>query len=148
MATVNLTYRGLTGLLRTISIDNAQTLTQLRDAIATDETLTNTYYKVFKRDESLLYNSVDNPTATLADAGITEGDIIECVGVRLANKEQYQNRMLEIAAVKRAAFGDTSANYYRATNVLDKTELPTQFSGNNLVDNPNVGGLEQGRPWD
>ena len=36
---------------------------------------------------------------------------------------------------------------YRSLNTYDITRLPTQFSGNTVVDNPNAGGLVQGRPW-
>ena len=36
---------------------------------------------------------------------------------------------------------------YRTLNTYNINNLPTQFSGNTIVDNPNVGGLVQGRPW-
>ena len=42
---------------------------------------------------------------------------------------------------------DSTKNYYRARNTLDITQLPTQYSGNSLTDNANVGGLVEGRPW-
>ena len=58
----------------------------------------------------------------------------------LATKELRQKAKLALAAVNRAADGNVRATY-------DITQLPTQYSGNNLVDNPNVGGLAQGRPW-
>lgn len=38
-----------------------------------------------------------------------------------------------------------AAKLARAT--LDITQLPTQYSGNAIVDNPNGGGLITGRPW-
>lgn len=57
----------------------------------------------------------------------------------LASKEARQVAKLAAAATKRAATGRAST--------LDITKLPTQFSGNAIVDNPNVGGLVQGRPW-
>jgi hypothetical protein len=42
---------------------------------------------------------------------------------------------------------DTAAEFYRTRNVYDITQLPTQYSGNIVVDNPNAGGLVTGRPW-
>ena len=42
---------------------------------------------------------------------------------------------------------DSTKNYYRARNTLDITQLPTQYSGNDLTDNANTGGLVEGRPW-
>jgi hypothetical protein len=42
---------------------------------------------------------------------------------------------------------DTAAAQYRTQNTYDITQLPTQYYGNTLVDNPNTGGLLTGRPW-
>ena len=58
----------------------------------------------------------------------------------LATKELRQKAKLDLAAVDRAADGNPRATY-------DITELPTQYDDNNLIDNPNVGGLVNGRPW-
>ncbi len=58
----------------------------------------------------------------------------------LATKELRQKAKLDQAAIDRAADGNPRATY-------DITQLPTQYDDNNVVDNPNVGGLVQGRPW-
>lgn len=58
----------------------------------------------------------------------------------LSTKEQKQKAKLDLSATQRAAVGNARATY-------DITQLPTQYSGNDVVDNPNVGGLVQGRPW-
>ena len=58
----------------------------------------------------------------------------------LATKEAKQKAKLDAAAIKRAANGNPRSAY-------DITQLPTQYSGNDIVDNPNTGGLVQGRPW-
>lgn len=58
----------------------------------------------------------------------------------LATKELKQKAKLDLAAANRAADGNPRATY-------DITQLPTQYSGDTIVDNPNVGGLIQGRPW-
>jgi hypothetical protein len=58
----------------------------------------------------------------------------------LATKELRQKAKLDLAATKRAADGNTRATY-------DITLLPTQYNDNAIIDNPNAGGLVQGRPW-
>jgi hypothetical protein len=51
---------------------------------------------------------------------------------------QYPNAVVTV---------DTTAPFYRIGNTYDLTELPTQYSGNTLVDNINETGLIYGRPW-
>jgi hypothetical protein len=58
----------------------------------------------------------------------------------LATKELKQKAKLDLAATNRAADGNPRATY-------DITQLPTQYDDNSIVDNPNAGGLVQGRPW-
>ena len=76
----------------------------------------------------------------------------------LATKQLRQEAKLTIAEAKRqgktvaddgtiSGSLDTTKPYYRTNNVLDVTELPTLYSGNTVVDNPNPDGLIEGRPW-
>ena len=76
----------------------------------------------------------------------------------LATKQARQEAKLDIAQAKRegrvvAVDGtitgsiDATKTYYRAANTLDTTLLPTLYSGNDVVDNANTGGLVAGRPW-
>lgn len=65
----------------------------------------------------------------------------------LANKELRQKAKLALAKTKRQAGGDDTKPYYRTNNDYDITRLPTQYSGNNVVDNANPGGLLPSRPW-
>jgi hypothetical protein len=58
----------------------------------------------------------------------------------LATKELRQKSKLDLAAAKRATDGNLRATY-------DLTLLPTQYSDDDIIDNPNAGGLVQGRPW-
>jgi hypothetical protein len=58
----------------------------------------------------------------------------------LATKELRQKAKLDLAAADRAAAGNPRATY-------DITQLPTQYDDNAVVNNPNIGGLVQGRPW-
>ena len=80
-------------------------------------------------------------------------------------KRTRQNQKLEIAEAKRqgktvtAGSGtysisgsvDSTKNYYRTANTLDNTRLPTLYNASSntgtIVDNPNSGGLQDGRPW-
>jgi hypothetical protein len=58
----------------------------------------------------------------------------------LSTKQAKQVAKLDLAATNRAADGNP-----RATYVI--SQLPTQYSGNDIVDNENAGGLVVGRPW-
>ena len=58
----------------------------------------------------------------------------------LATKELRQKAKLDLAATKRAADGNPRTTY-------DITQLPTQYNNDDIIDNPNTGGLVQGRPW-
>ena len=76
----------------------------------------------------------------------------------LSTKQARQLAKLDIASAKRqgkvvAANGtisgsaDPTKNYYRSRAFYDITQLPTQYNGNGITDNPNTGGLVIGRPW-
>jgi hypothetical protein len=58
----------------------------------------------------------------------------------LLTKELRQKAKLDLAAANRAAVGNLRATY-------DLTLLPTQYNDDGIIDNPNIGGLVQGRPW-
>ena len=58
----------------------------------------------------------------------------------LLTKELKQKAKLDLAALNRAAVSNPRATY-------DITQLPTQYNGNVIIDNPNLGGLVVGRPW-
>lgn len=60
----------------------------------------------------------------------------------LATKQARQEAKLNLAATKR------SADPYRSSrSTLDINLLPTKYVDNTVVNNPNVGGLQPGRPW-
>jgi hypothetical protein len=58
----------------------------------------------------------------------------------LPTKEARQKAKLNLAAANRAAQGNLRATF-------DITQLPTQYSDDDIINNPNVGGLVEGRPW-
>ena len=65
----------------------------------------------------------------------------------LANKKLRQEAKLALAEADRAARNVVEPGRY-ADTTADITQLPTKYEADNSVtDNPNVGGLQQGRPW-
>jgi len=70
----------------------------------------------------------------------------------VADKEKRQKAKLALAEQDRAARNVVQPGRY-ADTTADITQLPTQWdfdavdNENDLIDNPNAGGLQQGRPW-
>jgi hypothetical protein len=137
----DIAYWGLSGVKGSVTVNLTITIDQLISAIAADESLPADYYKI-----SVLNNPAINDTtygdssSTLTQIGIVDGDTILCTPNQVGTKEDRQIQKLEIAKAARTADGNPRDTY-------DITELPTQYSGNNVVDNPNSGGLVNGRPW-
>lgn len=137
MASINLTYKGLTGAYGSITgFDDTTTIDDLITAIAADEGLDTNFYTISKIDDpdGTLSITYGDSSTTVADLGIANGDAILCTTNQNGSKEFRQKQKLDIAALKRS-------------DTYDITQLPTQYSGNDIVDNPNVGGLVQRRPW-
>ncbi len=63
----------------------------------------------------------------------------------LASKESRQIAKLELAQTQRQASGNVDAIAYRVNNYYDLSLLPTNYSGNVVVDIS--GNLVLGRPW-
>jgi hypothetical protein len=139
MATIN--YWGLDGTKDSVTVALTVTVDQLISAIASDEGLPTDYYTIsLLRDPSISDLTYGDSSTTLNALGIVDGDVILCTTKQVGTKEDRQIQKLEIAKKTRTADG-----YTRTTYTI--TDLPTKYSGNNLVDNPNVGGLVDGRPW-
>jgi len=69
----------------------------------------------------------------------------------MATKRERQDAKLLQAGLDRAARNVIEPGRY-ANTTADATQLPTRYAvgdnnTNNVVDNPNVGGLLTGRPW-
>ena len=73
---------------------------------------------------------------TLSDYNIQKDAYIKTANSisTLATKEARQTAKLDFAAAKK---GES----------YDINELPTKYSGNSIIDNPNTGGLQPRRPW-
>lgn len=146
MATIN--YWGLTGLKDSVTVALTITIDQLITAIASDEGLAQEYYTVsLLRDPSKSSLAYGDSSSTLSDLGFIDGDTVLCTPIQSGNREERQIQKLEIAQEKRQADGNTSAEYYRSLNTYNRNNLPTKYSVNTVVDNANVGGLINGRPW-
>ena len=118
------------------NVTDAQTIAVLKTAIQTATSVQTTWFDI-------VYNSqVVSESATLASLGIASGSRLRTHNKisRLSTLESRQIAKLELAKLDRTASNEPRKNY-------DITELPTQYSGNNIVNNPNTGGLIKGRPW-
>ena len=76
----------------------------------------------------------------------------------LTTKQAKQMAKLNLASLKRQGYTlsstgtvisgpSTTVPFFRSRAYYDITELPTQYTGNAITDNPNTGGLVVGRPW-
>jgi hypothetical protein len=141
MATIN--YKGLTGKLDSVTVTlSTDTFDTLIAAIAADEGLPTDYYSISldgnPNINDIIYGDSSTPLDD-ASIGMTDGNTVICTPRQLGTKEDRQIQKLEIAAVKRAATSRPST--------YDRNDLPTKYTGNAVTDNPNVGGLVNGRPW-
>jgi hypothetical protein len=137
MATINyygLTKKGSVTVALTVTID------QLITAIATDEVLSTEYYTVSAMNDfsksSLTYG---DSSTTLTQLGLVDGGTVLCTTNQTGSKEERQVSKLAIAGKKRSLTSRTST--------LTINNLPTKYTGNDVTDNANVGGLVAGRPW-
>jgi hypothetical protein len=137
MANITITVQSLlnTAVYDTYTIDNGQTVAQLKTAINSARSFNSTWYDL-SRNETILSES-----ATLASLGIVSGTALRTHNkiARLASRQLRQEAKLALATLDRTASSKT--------HTLTINDLPTKYSGNTIVDNPNTGGLVQGRPW-
>ena len=137
MANITITVQSLlnTSVYDSYTIDNGQTVNQLKTAVNTARGFDSSWY-------DLVRGNVLTEASTLSSLGITSGTQLRThnkIG-RLATRELRQKSKLDLAALDRVASGEARATY-------DIAELPTQFNGNAIINNPNTGGLVEGRPW-
>jgi hypothetical protein len=147
MADIN--YWGLTGVKRSVTGITLATATvdTLITAIATDEGLPADYYHwSLLSDPSKNSITFGDSSTKLSAIGLIDGDTVSCTPQQNESKQERQIRKLEIAQVKRKAFGDVTKSYYRVNNTYDLTLLPDTYA-TAADDNPNSGGLLNGRPW-
>lgn len=120
----------------TIEVEPSDSVESLRAKIQSAEGVSPDLMKLF------LDNQLLEDGRTLSDYNIQAGAYINSSNTiaQLSTRELRQKAKLDLAALKRAAAGNTRAAY-------DITQLPTQYDDDSIIDNPNTGGLVQGRPW-
>lgn len=104
------------------------------------------YYLSLQRDPR--FNSIDYPTEFFVDIEtdlgiprLVNGDVFIATPIQNGlTKELKQKQKLDIAAATRDADSNPRSTY-------DLTLLPTQYNNNDVINNPNAGGLVVGRPW-
>jgi hypothetical protein len=138
MANITITVQSLlnTAVYDSYTIDNAQTINQLKTAVNSARGFNSSWYDIVQN------GSVVAGTATLSSLGIVTGTVLKTHNkiARLATRQLRQEAKLALATLDRV-----SSNETRTTLTINN--LPTKYSGDTIVDNPNVGGLILGRPW-
>ena len=138
MATINITVQSLLHFSKydLQIVDTAGTIGELKTAMETNFSYSADWFDLVFRNQTL------DPAQTIGSYGILEGSQLRIHNkiARLATKELRQKAKLDLATLDRVASGKVRATY-------DITELPTQYLGNNITNNPNTGGLVVGRPW-
>ena len=138
---------------------NTPTLTDgvgtLGDAYDTTTAGTSGAYPAYTEQDWRIYDGA--AWQRVAKTTTTQWTITPAAG-GLADKEARQIAKLTIAEAKRqgkvvadngtiSGSVDPTAPWYRTHNTYDIDQLPTQYDGDDVVDNINTGGLLQGRPW-
>ena len=137
MATINITVQSLlnTAVYDLQIVDTAGTIGDLKTAMETNFSYSATWFDL------VFNNQVLDTAQTIGSYGIVEGSQLRTHNKisRLTTREDRQVAKLALAELDRAVSSKT--------NTLTINDLPTKYSGNTIVDNPNTGGLVQGRPW-
>ena len=140
MATINITIQSLLHFSKydLQIVDTAGTIGELKTAMETNFSYSAAWFDL------VFNNQVLDTAQTIGSYGIVEGSQLRIHNkiARLATKQLRQIAKLDLAALDRADSGKTRSTY-------DITQLPDTYNGNvrGADDNPNTGGLIQGRPW-
>lgn len=138
MATITVQVQSLlnTAQYDSYTLADTSTISTLKSSIFSNTSVNSNWYALYYNSE-LLANA-----NTLASYGITSNTQLRSANKisRLPTLEDRQKAKLALAGLDREAAGYPNYTANIAT-------LPTQFSGNTIVDNPNPDGLLEGRPW-
>jgi hypothetical protein len=137
MASITISVQSLlnTAVYNSYTVNTTDTTDTVRSAIAVAEGYDASWFKLVYNDQRLADG------ATINDYSIPNGATLRTANViaDLATRELRQDAKLALASLDRAASSRPST--------LDISQLPTQYSGDTIVDNANSGGLLLGRPW-
>ena len=138
MATINITVQSLLNAAQydLQIVDTAGTIGDLKTAIETNFSYSADWFDL------VFNNEVLDTAETIGSYGIVEGSALRTHNKisRLTTLQDRQVAKLELSHLERLDLGNTRPYY-------DISELPTYYSGNVVVDNPNPDGLILGRPW-
>ena len=137
MATINITVQSLlnTAVYDLQTVDTAGTIGELKTAMETNFSYSATWFDL------VFDGHVLDTAQTIGSYGIVEGSQLRThnkIG-RLATRQLRQEAKLALAELDRTESGKRHA--------LTINDLPTKYSGDTVVNNPNTGGLVLGRPW-
>lgn len=137
MATIAVQVQSLlnTAVYDTYVTSDAVTVQTLKNYIYANTSVSASWYQLYYRGE-MLANANTLASYGIGNVQIRSGNKIG----DLPTREARQKAKLDLAALDRTAAGNPRDTY-------DITELPTQWSGNTLINNANSGGLIEGRPW-
>jgi len=138
MATINVTVQSLLNAAQydSYAVDNAGTIGEFKNSIEAVTGCSLDWFDLVFNEELL------TTTETIGSYGIVEGSQLRThnkIG-RLATLELRQKSKLDLSALDRLASSNDRSTY-------DIAELPTQYVDDTIYDNPNSGGLIEGRPW-
>jgi len=139
MANITITVQSLlkAALYDSYTVADTTTVSAFKTTIQGSTSFDPTWYQ-------LVFGNVaiTDESKTLAYYNIVNGSSLRTANKigHLSSLELRQKAKLNLAALTRQYDGNPR-------DVYDITELPTQYSGNTIVDNPNTGGLVVGRPW-
>lgn len=137
MAIINITVQSLlnTALYDSYLVDNGTLVNELKAVIENETGCSVDWFDLVFNNQTL------NGITSLVDYSIVEGSVLRTHNkiARLPTLEDRQKAKLDLASLDRAE-SDRPSTY-------DITQLPTQYSGNDIIDNSNSGGLVVGRPW-
>lgn len=146
MASITITVQSLlnAATFNTYTVDDSVTVSSLKTTVATADSTDAAWFNL------ALNHQVLADADTLALSGVVDGSTLSmCNRIgHLSTRQDRQEAKLALAEVRRQAGGNVSATYYRPLNTANIDLLPTKWSGNTLVDNPNPGGAIPGRPWE
>ncbi len=124
-----------TAVYDTYVTSDSVTVQTLKNYIYANTAVESSWYQLYYNGELL------NTANTLSSYSIGNVQIRSANKISdLPSREARQRAKLDLAALDRDASTNPRSTY-------DLTLLPTQFDGNSVVNNPNAGGLVQGRPW-
>lgn len=138
MATINITVQSLLNAAQydSYAVDNAGTIGELKDSIEATTGCSIDWFDLVFNEEVL------DTANTISSYGIVEDSSLRTHNKisRLATLELRQKSKLDLSALDRLASANDRSTY-------DISELPTQYVDDTIYDNPNTGGLVEGRPW-